>query len=320
MLLLALLLGGAVPVRLAAQREDDAPKPLVRIVGRVTVVGRPAELNVGMALAEQADGAVTLPGLGRRQLPPFSLIVVRGSADYTRFSRGLAPAWGAAITVPSARTILLRLDAGDPLQLLRHELAHLAMHDAVRGRVPRWFDEGFATWAAGEFDRLDGFDLHLAVAGGDSLTWSSVNRTLASPVGNPSRAYALAATSVLMLARVNPTGTLTPLFDLLASGVPFDTAVLRTTGRSVDRFEEAWAKDTRYRYGALAWTLGLLPWLVILGLTVVGVVLRKRRDVPRRAALDEGWTLPEEEPSPADAAADAPLPLPPPDTGSAARA
>src|SRR5690606_7147214 len=37
------------------------------------------------------------------------------------------------------------------LQVFRHELAHVALHDAVgQGSVPRWFNEGFAVHASGE--------------------------------------------------------------------------------------------------------------------------------------------------------------------------
>lgn len=296
MLLLALALGATLP--LGAQQRDPRPAPLVRVVGRVTVVARSAELEVGMSLAEQADGAITWPGLSRVQMPPFTLIVVRGDADYARFSRGRAPQWGGAVTLPSARIILLRADAGDPLRLFKHELAHLALHESIRVRVPRWFDEGFATWAAGEFDRLDAIDLHLAVAGGTDPTLADVNRDLASPVGNPTRAYALASTAVLLLARRHPSGTLQPLLAALARGTSFDAAVQLTTGLSLDRFEEAWASDVRHRYGALAWALGLSPWIAVFGLAAAGAVLRRRRDAPRRAALDVGWVVQDDEADP----------------------
>lgn len=302
--LLVLLLAG--PWTLAAQGVTDGF--IVRIVGRVTVVAKAPELDLALALADEADAAMTWPGLGRQQNPEFRLIVVPDAREYARVSRGRAPVWGGAVTLPAIRTILLRTDAGDPLRLLRHELAHLALHAAVRGRVPRWFDEGFATWGAGEFDRLDAMELNIAVVAGQPLTFAAVDRELASPVGNPTRAYALAATAVLYAARAHPEGSLAPLLGLLRDGVPFDSALQRTTGRSLDRFEEAWARDVRRRYGVLAWGLGLAPWLLAIAFAIAGIILRRRRDAPRRAALEIGWELPPaDEAEPAPPAGDAPV-------------
>ncbi|MFP5355115.1 MAG: hypothetical protein ACLGIK_08170, partial [Gemmatimonadota bacterium] len=44
-------------------------------------------------------------------------------------------------------------DAGDPIRVLRHELAHLALHEYLGDLPTRWFDEGYASYAAGEWDR-----------------------------------------------------------------------------------------------------------------------------------------------------------------------
>ena len=48
--------------------------------------------------------------------------------------------------------------AGDPLVVLRHELAHLALHDALPdAEIPRWLDEGYASFAAWVFARERAF-------------------------------------------------------------------------------------------------------------------------------------------------------------------
>jgi hypothetical protein len=60
--------------------------------------------------------------------------------------RGRGPSWGAGFALPGARTIVIRVDGGDPHGILRHELAHLALHEAIRVRVPLWFDEGTRPW------------------------------------------------------------------------------------------------------------------------------------------------------------------------------
>lgn len=265
---------------------------LVR-VGRVAVVAEPRDQSLAMALAETADATHEWPGLGRVDPRPLALVLVRGKQALNEASRGRAPAWGAAVAMPGPRTIVLNADAGDPLRLLRHELAHLALHQEVRVRLPLWFDEGYATWAAGEWDRLDALSVSAAVVQGALPDFSSLNAALRSRNGDPGAAYALATSAVLELARRNPTSTLTPLLDALRTGTDFDTAVLRTTGFTLDRFEELWERETRRRYGVLTWLIGGGGWLLV----AIGVALiarqRRRRDAARRAALDEGWPEPE---------------------------
>ena len=61
-----------------------------------------------------------------------------------------APEWGAALAFPESRRIIMQgarrgSDAGDPLETLRHELAHLALHERLGDLPPRWFDEGYAS-------------------------------------------------------------------------------------------------------------------------------------------------------------------------------
>ena len=42
---------------------------------------------------------------------------------------------------------------GDPEVVLRHELAHLALHEFLGDLPPRWFDEGYASYSAAEWGR-----------------------------------------------------------------------------------------------------------------------------------------------------------------------
>src|SRR5688572_24867073 len=92
--------------------------------------------------------------------------------------RGRAPAWGAGFALPGARPTVLLVDEGDPTPTPRHELAHLALHDAVGVRVPLWFDEGYAAMASGEWDRLGRLRLNLSVARGDIPNFYALDRAL----------------------------------------------------------------------------------------------------------------------------------------------
>jgi hypothetical protein len=176
----------------------------------------------------------------------------------------------------------------------------LALHQAVRVRVPLWFDEGYATMASGQWDVLDRIGLHLAVARGSPPGLRSLDAELRASQMSADAAYALAATAVMELARRNPTGTLEPLFEQLGAGVGFGDAVVATTGLSLDRFDEAWRKSVRARFGLITWTVGSGIWLGMTLLVLLAYRARRRRDVPRRAALDVGWVLPPDDLLPGD--------------------
>jgi hypothetical protein len=265
-------------------------------VGRVTAVAWPAQAALAVGLAEVADQPGPWPGLGSRDLGEIRLVVTADSQSFREFTRGRLPGWGAGAAFPGGRTIVLRADAGDVVGTLRHELAHLALHQAVQGRVPLWFDEGYATMASGQWDLFDRLGLNLAVARGRIPELRALDGELRASAQSADAAYALAATAVMELARRNPTGSLEPLFEQLAAGVRFEDAVIATTGLSLDRFDEAWRKSVRARFGLVTWMVGTGIWLGMALLVVLGYELRRRRDAPRRAGLDVGWHYPPEEP------------------------
>jgi len=259
-------------------------------------VARRGDLNLAIALAEESDTPRTWYGLAPASPGPIRLIVVRGTAQLDSLMRGRGPAWGAGFAMPGARTIVIRADRGNPRQTLRHELAHFALHDAIPVRVPLWFDEGYAAIAAGEWDRLDGLRLNLTVARGRVPNFYELDRALRAGESTAEAAYALAASAVAMIARRHPGHSLEPLLTRLASGESFDSALLATTGSTPGRFEVEWQKDVRKRYGLLVWAAAGGLWLFVALGVILAAWLRRRRDRPRRAALDQGWVVEPEEP------------------------
>ena len=215
----------------------------------------PTQLDLAIQLAEQANVSVDWPGLGRIAPGPMQLVVVPDARRLDSLTRGRAPRWGAAVALPTARMIVIRADGGDPSRTLKHELAHLALHRRVPVRVPLWFDEGYAGWAAGEWERLGVLELNLAVARGAVPGFRALDGALRASETGAGAAYALAYAAVAELARRNPSGTLTPLLDRLAVGEDFEAAVLATTGLTLDRYEEVWQRSIRRRYGLVTWLL-----------------------------------------------------------------
>jgi hypothetical protein len=198
------------------------------------------------------------------------------------------------VALPSARVILLRADADDIYATLRHELAHLALHQAVPVRVPLWFDEGYAAWAAGEWERLGALELNLAVVRGAVPDLRGLDGALRGSATSADAAYALAVSAVIELARRNPSGSIAPLLQRLMAGHDFEASVLETTGLTMSQFERGWQRRVRQRYSLATWLLAGGGWGVVALSAWVLIRVRRRADRARRAALDEGWELPPE--------------------------
>jgi Peptidase MA superfamily len=269
-------------------------------VGQVTAVAWPGQLGLATDLARRAAEPAEWPGLGRHAPDPLRLILVPDARRMDSLASGRAPAWGAAIALPGSRTILLRADVEDLYQTLRHELAHLALHHAVAVRVPLWFDEGYASWAAGEWDRFGSVELNLAVVRGVLPDLRSLDGALRGSASTADVSYALAASAVAELARRNPSRSLSPLMQRLQAGSDFEAAVLATTGLTMPQFESEWRRTLRRRYSLGTWLLAGGGWgFISLGVWAL-LLRRKRADLVRRAALDEGWELPPEALAPSE--------------------
>jgi hypothetical protein len=267
-------------------------------VGQVTAVAWPHQLQLATDLARRANDTTEWPGLGRRAPGPLRLIVVPDGRRLDSLTGGRAPSWGAAVALPGERVILLRADADNLYATLRHELAHLALHQAVPVRVPLWFDEGYAAWAAGEWDRLGALELNLAVVRGAVPDLRGLDGALRGSATTADAAYALAVSAVTELARRNPSGSLDPLLLRLSRGQDFEQSVRETTGLTLPQFEHEWQRSLRQRYSFATWLLAGGGWGVIALAVWASVRLRRRADRVRRAALDEGWELPPESTTP----------------------
>lgn len=264
------------------------------------MVAWPGQSGLAIDLAKRANQATEWPGLGPQDAGPLRLILVPDSRRLDSLSAGRAPSWGAAVAVPGARTILLRADTDDLYKTLRHELAHLALHQAVAVRVPLWFDEGYASWAAGEWDRLSGLELNLAVVRGAVPNLKELDGALRGSTSTADGAYALAVSAVTELARRHPSGSLAPLMQRLRSGADFEASVQATTGMNLAQFEREWRRTLRRRYSLATWLLAGGGWAVLVLTLWFLLQGRRRADRVRRAALDQGWELPPESATPSE--------------------
>ncbi len=263
--------------------------PVGITVGQVTAIAWPGQEALATAIAEQADQAGTFPGIGVLPARPIRIILAPSRAKYDSLTRGRLPLWSEGAAFPDAGTIVLLADrpTGRPAAL-RHELAHLALRWHVRRHVPLWFEEGYAAVAAQEWDRLDALRLNWQLARGVHMNLDDVDRALRGAPGDAETGYALATTAVLLLQRWGGERGLEPLMANLPTAESFDAALRATYHLTEGDFELRWQKDVGSRYGWISWLAAMgFFWLAIGALLVALVVLRRKRDRRKRAALEE---------------------------------
>jgi len=258
--------------------------------GRFTMVAYKTDELLAKSLLASALARDTFPGLAR----PAQRVVIAIAPDHRRFREWIgptAPEWGAAVAFPESSRIVMQgraagSDAGDPVEVLRHELAHLALHEALGDLPPRWFDEGYASYAADEVarDAVLGANLALLFRGMPPL--DSLDAGFAGGSLRAEGTYALAYRAVAELAARDPERGLTLFFRYWKETGRFESAVRSAYGITQGQFEEIWRARTRRRYGGLALAADLsIAAAVTLFIVMPFYVIRRRRDRLRMAAL-----------------------------------
>jgi hypothetical protein len=177
-------------------------------------------------------------------------------------------------------------DAGDPLVVFRHELAHLALHEALGELPPRWFDEGYASYAAGEWGRDELLATNVALALGPMPSLGGLDSGFYRGASTAEASYALAYRAVAELAALDPERGLTLFFAHWRETGSFDQAVRQAYGVTAVAFEQRWQTRTRRRYGALAAVTDVtVASALFLALLLPLWVARRRRDRRRFARM-----------------------------------
>lgn len=252
--------------------------------GRFTIFAWPSEDRLARSLLAEAQARDTFPGLPRLT-ERVTITLAASDAMFRQLIGTGAPEWGAAIAFPSSQRIIMQgrdagAGAGDPRVTLRHELAHLALHEVLGPSVPHWFDEGYASYAAGEWGREEviATSVGLVWRGLPSLERLDEGFTQGSEVAQ--RSYALAHRAVAELAALDPARGLTLLFRHWQEEASFEAALRRAYGLSSADFERHWHGRVRRQYGVLALVADLSVLSIFLVL-LLGPLWWQRRQRQR---------------------------------------
>jgi hypothetical protein len=193
--------------------------------------------------------------------------------------------YAAGMAYPSLHLTILALqapgtwEAPDLVELLRHELSHLALFDAVGWQhVPRWFDEGLAIHESGELPWTRRMALADASLGRRLLPLSDLDRGFPTEHYEVNVAYAESADFVSFLLRDSDRARFGSLVQRVRGGTAFDRALEDAYGTDMRKLEYEWRTELSRRFGIVpALTGGGLVWVLIVALSVAAWIKRRKR-------------------------------------------
>ena len=214
--------------------------------------------------------------------------------DAATFREWAGPSAGpatAAVAFAEQHRVVMRgrgatPNSGDPLRTLRHELAHVALYEFLGFHAVRWFDEGYASLAAGE-DRNDGFlAVNAALVFRRMPSLAALDTLLTSPRPEVARAgYSLALRAVTDLALIDRVRGLDPLLVEWKARGTLDLALRGAFAVTTEGFERDWQQRTRWRFALLSVVLDSA--MGGLALVLLFAPLYRSRRNAQRARLDE---------------------------------
>jgi len=263
---------------------------------RAVVYFAPADSLVAVRVRDLLDGQPPLPGLPDTVPSRVHAVLAHSPEAFDELTGGVVPEWRAGVAIPSLGMLVMptgegvRVVDGEGLRTLRHEWAHLGLQSFLGDlRAPRWFNEGYAEWAAGGFDVTQAWRLRVGIALGRTPPMDSLSLRWPSGREEARAAYLLGASALTYLLEAGGERGLELLFERWREQRSFEGAFRRTFGVTTSQFEEDWKGHVRSRYGWLfVLSHSAVFWLFLTLVLLFMVRQRRTRNREKLAALRAG--------------------------------
>jgi hypothetical protein len=248
-------------------------------------------------LSDDIEGLKETFGTERPLLHGLEVRIVREPEDIARYAPVEAPppAYASGVAYPSLRLVIVALkaprsfEAVNVPEVLRHELIHVALHDASpAGRIPRWFDEGVALQLSGEHKQAREEILYRSASMGTLLPLQSLEQNFPDEGQEVDLAYAQSADFVRFLLRPADRARFATLMTRIEAGTPFHRALGDAYASDLRKLEYEWTRDVDARKGsplAQAIATGSLLW----GFGIVALALAWWKMRKRGKAIEARW-------------------------------
>lgn len=288
----------------AVRAEDRPAEAAVRLE-----VEAPPELEAFAALAARVDPASFQPtldllGLESAGAPIRVLLAAEGSEQ----ARDVPPwisgyAFGAAGLVVLLPERTPRYPVGGFEELLRHEVAHVLVARAAAGRsVPRWLDEGIATFAGRAWGLTDDGLFTFELLTNSATPLAELPALFSGEASDVRRAYAISAAFTRDLIARRGAPFVARALAEVGRGTPFSDAFrLAAAGRSLgDEEVDFWRRQRSGERWLPAVTSTVAVWMGITLLAIRAARSRRRKNAEKLARWAEEERAAVAEDRPAD--------------------
>lgn len=249
------------------------------------------------SIVRDADAvkAQLVEALGQPVLERVEVRITLTTADMARLAPQNAPPpeYASGVAYNGMHFVLISMlqprgaEAVDLDETFRHEMAHVALEDAVGGHhVPVWFNEGLAITLSNELAWARRETLMKATLQGTLIPLSDLDRSFPRDNHDVSVAYAQAADFMQFLQRRADHARFVSMIERVKDGQAFDRAIADAYGSDLRKLEFQWRSELERRFSIIpALTGGGIIWVVVIGALVFAYVRRRRRS----KAILEKW-------------------------------
>ncbi|MCK4856766.1 MAG: hypothetical protein KAT58_02245 [candidate division Zixibacteria bacterium] len=229
--------------------------------------------------------ALRLEKLLETRLPDtVTVVIVETKAEFDSVAGGLLPEWGAAVAISPRNLMVLRAPLmnnypGNTTNLLQHELAHIALYHRTGGvRIPRFLDEGFACWFAGQWYFANVTTVAKAQLTKSLFPLRRIDRVNAFHQAEARLAYSQSYLVVFYIYDHFGELAWLELLDALTAGQNLDEACRSAFNIPFWQFEADYRRflsDNYTIFAILSDSMGL--WIVLAIVVIAGYIIIKRR-------------------------------------------
>lgn len=240
--------------------------------------------------------------LGLDEIRDVDVWLVSRLDDYFEWNEvpGRAPEWAIGLSLVDRKTVLVRHGLGPDRQIVNieqtfdHELAHVAIDVARQGNhVPRWFNEGFASWHAGEWTLERSEMVARAAASSTLIPLKKLDRTFPDHHQSTSLAYAQSHHFVNRMAEDYGEDVFGKILSRIRRGETFSVAFTMVTGDDFEAAELDWRTGLAANSSAISNLAdGTIMFFGAGVLFLLAWAKRRRRSREKFERLDdhvEGW-------------------------------
>ena len=225
--------------------------------------------------------------LGQDVLSRVEVRITPTVSDMTRLAPvgSPPPSYASGVAYPGLKLVLISMfaprgaDATNLDQVFRHELAHVALEDAVLGaHVPVWFNEGLAIGLAGEnsFDRQD--VLWHATVYGNLLPLADLDRSFPRDHFEVGIAYAQSADFLRFLMRRTDRVRFAAMVQRVREGQTFERSLGDAYSTDLRKLEYQWRSEVERKYSVIPILAGGgIIWVAVIAALGWGYVKKRRR-------------------------------------------